>query len=136
MRTYPIYIHFGDNGSASGFFPSVKGCFFSGKNIEECIKDAKSSLAAHVELLLSTGGSVPLPANISHHTCDEDCKDGVWFLLEVEDGFFDKKVSRINITINHGLLDEIDEAVAQNKELYHSRSGFFSYLAKKALDPK
>lgn len=136
MRTYPIYIHLGDNGSASGFFPSVKGCFFSGKNIEECIKDAKSSLAAHVELLLSTGGSVPLPANISDHTCDEDCKDGVWFLLEVEDDFFDNRASRINVSINPNLLEKIDEEVANNKELYHSRSGFFSYCAKKVFDQK
>lgn len=31
---YPAYIHEDDDGTASGFFPGVPGCYFAGDTVE------------------------------------------------------------------------------------------------------
>ncbi|WP_204302329.1 type II toxin-antitoxin system HicB family antitoxin, partial [Serratia marcescens] len=32
---YPAYIHSDSDGSASGFFPDVPGCFFAGDSLDD-----------------------------------------------------------------------------------------------------
>ncbi|MCF6551324.1 type II toxin-antitoxin system HicB family antitoxin, partial [Escherichia coli] len=48
---YPAYIHSDPDGSASGFFPDVPGCYFAGDTLDNAFQDARSALAAHFETL-------------------------------------------------------------------------------------
>jgi predicted RNase H-like HicB family nuclease len=48
---YPAYVHSDYDGSASGFFPDVPGCYFAGDTLDKAFEDAKGALDAHFELL-------------------------------------------------------------------------------------
>ncbi len=36
---YPAYIHSDPDGSASGFFPDVPGCYFAGDTLDNAFQD-------------------------------------------------------------------------------------------------
>ncbi|SUI84818.1 Uncharacterised protein family (UPF0150) [Serratia quinivorans] len=58
---YPAYVHSEHDGSASGFFPDVPGCYFAGDTLDRAFEDAKSALDAHFELLSEDNQSIPTP---------------------------------------------------------------------------
>ncbi len=84
LALYPVYIHTDENGAVGGFAPGVFGLFFAGKDIEDCIKDAKSAFTGHFDLLIEDGQEIPSPTAVEQHLDDEDCKDGFWFMVEVD----------------------------------------------------
>ena len=63
---YPAYIHSDPDGSASGFFPDVLGCFFAGNSLDDAFQDARDALTAHFEALFEMDEELPLPAMLKH----------------------------------------------------------------------
>ena len=64
---YPAYIHSDTDGSASGFFPDVPGCFFAGDSLDDAFQDAREALTAHFEELFEMDEALPLPGNVEVH---------------------------------------------------------------------
>jgi predicted RNase H-like HicB family nuclease len=63
---YPAYIHSDSDGSASGFFPDVPGCFFAGDSLDDAFQDAREALTAHFEALFEVE-ELPIPGNVEAH---------------------------------------------------------------------
>ncbi len=67
MAIYPAYVHIDTYGSASGFFPDVKGCFFAINAGENLFAEALGALDAHFEALVEENIAIPLPHEMAYH---------------------------------------------------------------------
>ena len=56
---YPAYIHADADGSASGFFPDVPGCYFAGDTLNDAFRDAQSGLMAILRRSVKGGRRYP-----------------------------------------------------------------------------
>lgn len=82
MSKYPAYIHKDSDGSASGFFPGVPGCYFAGSTLAECVEDGKVALEAHLEYLREDGMEIPEPYEEKDYENDPECQGGEWVIIE------------------------------------------------------
>ncbi len=131
---YPAYIHAEPDGSASGFFPDVPGCYFAGDSLDQTFQDAKSALDAHFELLSEENQAIPRPQTVSFHLAqgNDALNGGQWLLVDINMDKFDGRAERINITLPHRLLNRIDVLVQQHPS-YGSRSAFLAAAARNEL---
>ncbi|AGE18726.1 MULTISPECIES: type II toxin-antitoxin system HicB family antitoxin [Serratia] len=131
---YPAYIHTESNGSASGFFPDVPGCYFAGTSLDDAFADAQSALDAHFELLSEDNQPLPRPHAVAAHLAKDagSFEGGQWLLVAINMDKFDGRAERINITLPHRLLSRIDSLVRQHPG-YGSRSGFLAAAARNEL---
>ncbi|WP_312282844.1 type II toxin-antitoxin system HicB family antitoxin [Pseudescherichia sp.] len=131
---YPAYIHADADGSASGFFPDVPGCFFAGDTLDDAFQDAKAALTAHFELICEIGETLPGPGSIEAHLKNNpaDFTDGQWLLVDININQFDGRAERINITLPKRLLTKIDHFVREHPD-YSNRSAFLAEAARRVL---
>nr|WP_154324863.1 type II toxin-antitoxin system HicB family antitoxin [Pantoea sp. 201603H] len=135
---YYAYVHVDKDGSSSGYFPDVTGCYFAGDTPDETIKDAHSAINAHFELMAEKGMSIPessgqwgLDMSAESGSGEEDSK-GVWVAVDIDITKYLGKSERINITMPHLLIERIDSEVGKNSR-YSSRSHFLAEAARKEL---
>lgn len=135
MAIYPAYVHVDADGSASGFFPDVNGCFFSAEAGESIHEEALSVLEAHFELLVLDDKDIPEPHEMPYHVVNDvtaySDDDGQWYNVNIDMTKFSGKVERVNITLPHRLLHQIDDYIKTSN--YPSRSAFIAELSKKEL---
>ncbi|WP_025121542.1 MULTISPECIES: type II toxin-antitoxin system HicB family antitoxin [unclassified Serratia (in: enterobacteria)] len=131
---YAAYIHSDPDGSASGFFPDVPGCYFAGDSLDQTFQDAKNALDAHFELLSEDNQAIPRPQAVSFHLAqgNDALNGGQWLLVDINMDKFDGRAERINITLPHRLLNRIDLLVQQHPG-YGSRSAFLAAAARNEL---
>lgn len=131
---YPAYIHSDVDGSASGFFPDVSGCFFAGDSLDEAFQDARSALTVHFEALYEAEEELPLPGSVEAHieARPEDYVGGQWLLVDIDMRQFDGRAERINITMPSRLLVKIDSFVNEHPE-FSNRSAFLAEAARRVL---
>jgi predicted RNase H-like HicB family nuclease len=131
---YPAFIEVDKDGSASGWFPDVDGCIFAGDTIEDAIADARSAIDAHFEALAENGAELPAPHPMQEHVAAnaKEYVGGQWVLVDIKMDKFDGKAERINITLPHRLLHQIDNAVKSRPD-YGSRSAFIAAATRKEL---
>lgn len=131
---YPAYIHSDSDGSASGFFPDVPGCFFAGDSLDDAFQDARSALTAHFEALCEMGEELPLPGVVEAHlkSKPEDYIGGQWLLVDINMKQFDGRAERINITMPRRLLSKIDSFVSEHPQ-FTNRSAFLAEAARRVL---
>lgn len=131
---YPAFIEIDNDGTASGWFPDVDGCIFAGDTIDEAYTDAKGAIDAHFEVLAESGIEIPTPKTMKEHMATDSSQysGGQWVLVWVDMDKFDGRAERINITLPHRLLHQIDSAVKSKPE-YSSRSGFIAAATRKEL---
>lgn len=107
-------------------FPDFPGCIGAGDTLEEATANAREALAAHIELLLEYGDSLPAPSDLDKIMADPHNRGAAAVLIDAPPAA--GRVARVNITLGESVLRRIDEAAAR---LGTSRSGF---LARAALD--
>lgn len=131
---YPAFVEIDTDGSASGWFPGVPGCIFAGETIDEAYADASAAIDAHFEALIEVGQDIPAPKTMQEHiaAADDEFIGGQWVLVNVDMDKFDGRAERINITLPHRLLAQIDSAV-KNRPDYSSRSGFIAAATRAEL---
>ena len=131
---YPAYIHSDPDGSASGFFPDVPGCYFAGDTLDNAFQDARSALAAHFETLCEMDEELPLPGSVETHLVQraQDFIGGQWLLVDINMNQFEGRAERINITMPKRLLNKIDTYVRNNPD-YANRSAFLAEAARRVL---
>ena len=130
---YPAYIHSDSDGSASGFFPDVPGCF-CGDSLDDAFQDARDALTAHFEALFEMDEMLPLPGMVEAHLAShpEDFIGGQWLLVDINMKQFEGRVERINITIPRRLLVKIDSFVSEHPQ-FTNRSAFLAEAARRVL---
>lgn len=131
---YPAYIHSDSDGSASGFFPDVPGCFFAGVSLDEAFQDARDALTTHFEALFEVEETLPLPGNVETHleSRPDDFIGGQWLLVDIDMKQFDGRAERINITMPRRLLVKIDSFVSEHPQ-FSNRSAFLAEAARRVL---
>ena len=134
MTTHYVAIVEKDPDSAFGiWFPDVEGCFSAGDTLEEATANAAAALRQHAEALESAGRTIPAarPADVLLHDRDvrKAIKTGA-ILLAVPLLSDAGRTVRINVSLDKGLVDQIDEA-ASKRGL--TRSAFLAQAAREKI---
>jgi len=113
-----------EEGKAYGVtLPDIPGCNTAGDTLE----DALANVQDVVELALEDATAKPAPKGLEAWKDDPDYAGAVWAMVNVDLGFMDERVVRVNITLPAGTLEEIDKA-AKGRGL--TRSAFLARAAR------
>ena len=104
-------------------FPDFPGCITAGKTVAETLELAEEVLEFHVEGMLEQSEDIPGPTPLDEIEVD----DGIPFLVPL---LLKRKAKRINITVNEGTLEQIDEYAKTNGL---TRSAFLVEAARAAM---
>jgi predicted RNase H-like HicB family nuclease len=123
-----------DADSAFGmWFPDMPGCFPAADDFEDLPRVAAEVLRMHVEAMESNGRDVPVPRAIAEVMADREVrrslKEGATTMLVpllADPG----RTVRVNVTVDRGLLEQIDEA-AEARGL--TRSAFLAQAAREKI---
>ena len=123
-----------DSDSAWGiWFPDMSGCFPAADEFDDLPRAAGEILRQHVEALESNGRPVTSPRPIAEVMADKDVRKAVrggattmLVPLLADPG----RTVRVNVTVERGLLDQIDEA-AEARGL--TRSAFLAQAAREKI---
>lgn len=104
-----------DAGSDFGVaFPDFPGCVSAGSTLDEAVLGAHEALAGHVALMVGDGDQLPEPTPLEVVAAKRDGSTVAITLVPVT---LPGKMQRVNITMDEGLLDEID-TVADNRSRF------------------
>jgi predicted RNase H-like HicB family nuclease len=123
-----------DADSAWGmWFPDMPGCFPAADEFDDLPRVAAEVLRQHVEALESNGREVPAPRSIAEAMANKEVrrslKAGATTMLVpllADPG----RTVRVNVTVDRGLLEQIDEA-AETRGL--TRSAFLAQAAREKI---
>ena len=123
-----------DEDSAFGmWFADMPGCFPASDALEDLPREAALLLRHHVEALESAGRPVPAPRSLAEVMAEPEVRaalaHGATTLLVplLADG---GRTVRVNVTVERGLLEQID-AAAETRGL--SRSAFLAQAAREKI---
>lgn len=125
MARYVAVIHKERRSSYGVSFPDFPGCVSAGRTPEEAAEGAREALELHIKGLLEDGEQLPDPTP-ADAVVAEVSKGEHAYLLFVEADLPSRTV-RINVTMDEGLLREIDRAT-------RNRSAFLAQAAREKLD--
>jgi predicted RNase H-like HicB family nuclease len=111
-------------------FPDFPGCTTVAKSLDEAVAKAEQVLAFHAEGL-AEDGPLPEPRTLAELRKDaefrRDAKGALVALIPYQPP---SRATRVNITLDEGLLTRIDNAASA---LGETRSGFLAAAARKRL---
>ncbi len=132
---YVAFIH-RDNGPGFGIsFPDFPGCVSDGNTIDEAIRRGSTALAFHVEGMAQDGEKIPEPRSLQDVEADQSLAEwregaAICFVPVI----FDKgSPRRVNISLDYGLLQAIDDAA---KRRGMTRSAFLSSAARNEIEER
>ncbi|QLA16008.1 type II toxin-antitoxin system HicB family antitoxin [Desulfolutivibrio sulfoxidireducens] len=125
MAIYPAFFESGEDGHVVVSFPDLPGCLTQGETESEAMAMAIDALGGHIATLRDLGRDVPQPTPLSRLTVPQGLR--VALVPGPIDG---EPPVRINISINKGLLREVD-ACAKREGM--TRSGFLASAAKSKI---
>jgi predicted RNase H-like HicB family nuclease len=120
-----------DPDSAYGmWFPDMPGCFPAADEFDDLPRIAAEMLRLHVEALESNGRAIPESRSVAEVMADKEVrkavKAGATTMLVADPG----RTVRVNVTVERGLLDQIDEAAAARGL---TRSAFLAQAAREKI---
>lgn len=134
MTTQYVAIVEKDPGSAFGvWFPDVEGCFSAGETLAEAAANAALALRQHAEALESAGRPVAAARPLDEVRNDEDVRDALAagaVLIAVPLLSDAGRTVRINVSLDKGLVDQIDDAAAARGL---TRSAFLAQAAREKI---
>jgi predicted RNase H-like HicB family nuclease len=134
MTTQYVAVAEKDPDSAFGFwFPYVEGCLSAGDTLAEASVNAAAALRQHVEALESAGRPVPPARAVDELVQDKDVREAMRagaILLAVPLLSDAGRTVRINVSLDKGLVDQID-AAASARGL--TRSAFIGQAAREKI---
>ena len=129
---YIAFIHKEEDSVFGVSFPDFPGCISAGDSLDEALLNASEALQGHVQMMEADGDHVPSPRSI-----DDIMKDKS--LIEEREGAIISAVplirdrgstTRINVSLDLGLLEAIDDAARARKQ---TRSAFLASAARREL---
>jgi predicted RNase H-like HicB family nuclease len=119
-----------EEGKAVGVaLPDIPGCNTAGDTLEEALANVQEA----VELALEGEKGKPAPSPLLAHKNDPAYADATWALVNVDLGFLDERIVRVNISLPAGSLEEIDRS-AKGQGL--TRSAFLLRAARRVMVPR
>ena len=129
---YVAFIH-RDGGGYGISFPDFPGCVSVGDTADDAVRRGSEALAFHVEGLLDDGEPIPPPRSIDAIKAAPDLAEwrrGADFVLVPL--LLDRGSSRrVNISLDHGLLEAIDDEAKQRRM---TRSAFLATAARHEIE--
>lgn len=129
---YVAFIHHEQDAGYGISFPDFPGCVSVGDTADEAVRHGCEALAFHCEGLTSDGESLPPPRSIEEIKSDDsltDWRSGADLVLVPL--LLDRGSSkRVNISIDPGLLDAIDE---EARARGMTRSAFLASAARNEI---
>jgi predicted RNase H-like HicB family nuclease len=101
---YIAITHNEPNSDFGVSFPDFPGCITAGRTLDEAKDMAAEALRGHIEVMYETGEPVPDPSTLDEVVSNPEFRDGVAFIVSVEEP---GKTLRVNITLtrrNHTRL--------------------------------
>lgn len=134
MSTQYVAVIEKEPDSAFGvWFPDVEGCFSAGDTLEEAATNAAAALRQHTEALESAGRHVATARGVDEVLRDKDVKAAIKkgaVLFAVPLLADAGRTVRINISLDKGLVDQID-AAASMRGL--TRSAFIAQATREKI---
>jgi predicted RNase H-like HicB family nuclease len=109
-------------------FPDFATCVFGGATIDEALENARDGLLFHIEGLLNNGEKLPEPQTLEVIKASREHQPGVPTLVRITPPT--GRLRRLNISMDTGLLTEIDHAA---KMAGKNRSQFLVDAARQVL---
>ena len=128
MLHYYGIVHKDEDSAFGVSFPDLPGCFSAADDEADLISNAGEAIA----LYLDDVDNAPTPADYQHirQLAADDLAEGA-FLIRVPYIRDAGKTVRVNITLDQGMLDAIDEEAGRRKV---SRSAFLSAAARHLIE--
>ena len=111
---YPAVIDKEPDSDFGVMFPDFPGCVSAGRTLDQAVLGAHEALAGHLAHMVADGDSLPEPTPLESVAKKRDASTVAITLVSVA---LPGKLQRVNITIDEGLLDEID-AIADNRSRF------------------
>ena len=105
---YTLIIHKDDNSDYGVTIPDLPGCFSAGLTLDESLENAEEAILTHIEGLLIDNEDIPKPKSFDFHKGQNQDKDIIWAVVNVDLLKLSGKSKRINITIPERVLSKID----------------------------
>jgi predicted RNase H-like HicB family nuclease len=129
---YIAFIHKDKDSSYGVSFPDFPGCISAGDTLDDALANASEALRGHVQMMEADGDAVPAARSIDDIMQDKELAE------EREDAVISAvplirdlgSTTRINVSLDLGLLKSIDEAAAARKQ---TRSAFLASAARREL---
>ena len=129
---YVAFVHKEPDSIYGVSFPDFPGCVSAGETLDQALANASEALQGHVQMLEADGESVPLPRSLDAIQADpslEEEREGA--VLSAVHLIRDLgSTTRINLSLDLGLLKAIDEAARERKQ---TRSAFLASAARREL---
>jgi predicted RNase H-like HicB family nuclease len=113
-------------------FPDFPGCTSAGDSLDEAVANGVEALSGHVRVMEADGDVIPKPRTLGEIVDDSSLRedrDGA--LLSAVPLVRDRGSStRINVSLDLGLLEAIDNAARRRKQ---TRSAFLASAARRDL---
>jgi predicted RNase H-like HicB family nuclease len=129
---YIAFVHKDPDSSYGVMIPDIPGCFSAGKTLDEAIANSVEALSGHVQLLEADGDPVPAPRTIDQIIADPELTDErEGAIVSAVPLVRDRGSStRINVSLDLGLLEAIDHAARRRKQ---TRSAYLASAARREL---
>src|SRR5215470_4022097 len=124
----------GRAGAYGVVVPDLPGCSSGGSSIDEAVANAQEAVALWADEMAAQGGEVPRPRSMEEALADPEIAAalhaGTSALIMVPLVRDSGRPTRINVSLDRGLLEAIDEAAAARKL---TRSAFLASAAREKI---
>ena len=129
---YIAFVHKDPDSDYGVMIPDVPGCFSAGSTLDEAIENAVEALSGHVRMMESDGESVALPRSVDAIMADPELAgERIGAIISAVPLVRDRGSStRINVSLDLGLLEAIDQAARRRKQ---TRSAYIASAARREL---
>lgn len=127
MIVYHAVVHKDEESAWGVQFPDLPGCFSAADELDDVLANASEAVSLYLE-----GMKAPTPSPITKiRLMVADDLAGGAFLLAVPYLTSNSRPTRVNISLERGMLDAIDMAAADRKL---TRSAFLAEAARKEIE--
>ncbi|MHB1109428.1 MAG: type II toxin-antitoxin system HicB family antitoxin [Devosia sp.] len=129
---YIAFVHKEPESIYGVSFPDFPGCIAAEDTLDKVLASAVDALASHVRLMEADGDPIPSPRSADEIAADpEFAEDRKGAMLAVVPLVRDLgSTTRINVSLDLGLLEAIDSAARQRGQ---TRSAFIASAVRKEL---
>ena len=126
---YPVYVHLGDKTHAHGVtLPDFKGCFTAADEYADIPAHVQEAIELHFE---GEDIQLPKPSDISELELNDDYKDGIWMLVDIDVSKLDSKPMRLNVSLPSHIVKKMDHYATEN---HLTRSALIVKATERFLD--
>jgi predicted RNase H-like HicB family nuclease len=132
IMRYVAFVHKEPDSIYGVSFPDFPGCISAGETLDLALANASEALQGHVQMMEADGETVPLPRSLDAIQADptlvEEREDAVLSAVHLIRDL--GSTTRINLSLDLGLLKAIDEEAKSRKQ---TRSAFLASAARREL---